>query len=143
MPPFSALPDDQNRCVVLCPAMTPAARLSDELRLLLVSDLGAFANSQKAIWVDETDAPPGKVTGLQVSIQSVEDVKRDVVLNKGQKFADQWVIVTLVNFDRGHSAKSAIDKIRLAYTCQPPVYVAKTSTTFERCSIKVWVPDFI
>jgi hypothetical protein len=92
-----------------------------ELRLaladLLAAELGTFANSQPAIWVEPPSTPKGGVSGgVEVSISRFKNVSSSsLMLNNQQEQRYEWIVAIKLG-DRtpeGYSKfNSAIEKVR-------------------------------
>lgn len=118
--------------------------LSNHLRTYLAADLGKYANGELALWLNEYDVPAsyGRVTGIQCVIQPVMSINT-ITPTTGRVFhVEGYLVVELVQFDRGASLAVVLEKLRSAFVTLPPVWVPRTQISFERATVKIFNPGF-
>jgi hypothetical protein len=93
------------------------AQLRSAIADLLAPELGAFANSQPAIWVEPPSTPKGGVSGgVEVSIYRFKNISSSsLLLNNQQEHRYEWIVAVKLG-DRTPEAyskfNSAIEKMR-------------------------------
>lgn len=117
-------------------------QLAERIRATLQAELGTLPNGAPAVWVDESDVPAGRSSGLQVVIQPVPEIRNFTWTTGRIAHMDAYLVVDLIQFDRSKSLAIPLEKMRSAFQISSEVRTPRTQQTFERATLKLFSPRF-